>query len=161
ATESGYTGPTGRLPSPRCQSLTSAPARLDGVNTYRDLGLHPNLATLLALFGEDRLDAVWLARLTRMGLLRASFGPPEGVRGLRDYTGMRTRPIQERTRCFQRLEKLLESALVKVSSVASKLTTVSAQDMIRAMAAGQRDPRVLASLARSRMKAKRDELAEA
>ena len=74
---------------------------------------------------------------------------------------MRTRLIQERTRCFQRLEKLLESALVKVSSVASKLTTVSAQDMIKAMIAGQRDPRALAALARTRMKAKRDDLAEA
>jgi len=59
------------------------------------------------------------------------------------------------------MEKLLESALVKLSSVASKLTTISAQDMIKAMIAGQRDPRVLASLARTNMKAKREELAEA
>ncbi len=96
-----------------------------------------------------------------MGLLRASFVPPKAVRDLRDYTRMRTRLIQERTRCFQRLEKLLEPALVEVSSVASKLTTASAKDMIEAMAAGQRDPRVLASLARTSMKAKRDDLAEA
>ena len=109
----------------------------------------------------DRLDAMWLARLTEMGLLRASFVPPKAIRDLRDYTRMRTRLIQERTRCFQRLEKLLESALIKVSSVASKLTTISAQDMIKAMAAGQRDPRVLASLARTSMKAKHDELAAA
>jgi transposase len=109
----------------------------------------------------DKLDAMWLARLTEMGLLRASFVPPKAIRDLRDYTRMRTRLTQERTRCFQRLEKLLESALVKVSSVASKLTTLSAQDMIRAMAAGQRDPKVLASLARTAMKAKREELAEA
>src|ERR1700722_16463155 len=104
---------------------------------------------------------MWLARLTEMGLLRASFVPPKAIRDLRDYTRMRTRLTQERTRCFQRLEKLLEGALVKVSSVASKLTTISAQDMIRAMAAGQRDPRVLASLARTAMRAKREELAEA
>ena len=109
----------------------------------------------------DKLDAMWLARLTEMGLLRASFVPPKAIRDLRDYTRMRTRLIQERTRCFQRLEKLLEGALIKISSVASKLTTVSAQDMIKAMAAGQRDPQVLASLARTSMKAKRDELAEA
>jgi transposase len=109
----------------------------------------------------DKLDAMWLARLTEMGLLRASFVPPKAIRDLRDYTRMRARLTQERTRCFQRLEKLLESALVKVSSVASKLTTISAQDMIRAMAAGQRDPRVLASLARTSMRAKREELAEA
>jgi transposase len=61
----------------------------------------------------DKLDAMWLARLTEMGLLRASFVPPKPIRDLRDYTRMRTRLIQERTRCFQRLEKLLESALVK------------------------------------------------
>jgi transposase len=109
----------------------------------------------------DKLDAMWLARLTEMGLLRASFVPPKAIRDLRDYTRMRTRLVQERTRCFQRLEKLLESALVKVSSVASKLTTLSAQDMIRAMIAGQRDPRVLADLARGPMRARREELAEA
>ncbi len=83
------------------------------------------------------------------------------VRDLRDYTRMRTRLIQERTRCWQRLEKLLEGALVKLSSVASKLTTVSAQDMIKALIAGQRDPRVLAGLARGRMRAKHDDLLEA
>jgi transposase len=109
----------------------------------------------------DKLDAMWLARLTEMGLLRASFVPPKAIRDLRDYTRMRTRLTQERTRCWQRLEKLLESALVKVSAVASKLTTVSAQDMIKAMIAGQRDPHQLAALARTRMKAKHDELVEA
>ena len=109
----------------------------------------------------DPLDAQWLARLTEMGLLRASFVPPRAIRDLRDYTRARARLVQERTRCWQRLEKLLEGALVKLSSVASKLTTVSAQDMIRAMIAGQRDPRVLAALARTGMKAKHDELVEA
>ena len=64
----------------------------------------------------DKLDAMWLARLTEMGLLRASFVPPKAIRDLRDYTRMRTRLVQERTRCFQRLEKLLEGALVKLSS---------------------------------------------
>jgi len=109
----------------------------------------------------DKLDAQWLARLTEMGLLRASFVPPKPIRDLRDYTRARTRLVQERTRCFQRLEKLLEGALVKLSSVASKLTTVSAQDMITAMIAGQRDPKVLAGLARTGMKAKHDDLVQA
>jgi transposase len=109
----------------------------------------------------DKLDAMWLARLTELGLLHASFVPPKAIRDLRDYTRARTRLVQERTRCWQRLEKLLESALVKVSSVASKLTTISAQDMIKAMIAGQRDPAALAALARGRMKAKHDDLAEA
>src|SRR5947209_10869560 len=109
----------------------------------------------------DKLDAQWLARLTELGLLRASFVPPKPIRDLRDYTRARTRLVHERTRCWQRLEKLLESALVKVSSVASKLTTLSAQDMIKAMIAGQRDPQVLAGLARTRMKAKHDDLVQA
>ena len=109
----------------------------------------------------DRLDAMWLARLTEMGLLRASFVPPRAIRDLRDYTRMRTRLVQERTRCFQRMEKLLESALVKLSSVASKLTTLSAQDMIRAMIAGQRDPLILAGLARTAMRARHDDLVQA
>jgi transposase len=109
----------------------------------------------------DKLDAQWLARLTEMGLLRASFVPPKPIRDLRDYTRTRTRLVQERTRAWQRLEKLLEGALVKLSAVASKLTTVSAQDMIKAMIAGQRDPQVLAGLARTRMKARHDDLVEA
>jgi transposase len=109
----------------------------------------------------DKLDAQWLARLTGLGLLRASFVPPKAIRDLRDYTRMRTRLVQERTRCWQRLEKLLESALVKVSSVAGKLTTVSAQDMVKALTGGERDPRKLAGLARTRMKAKHDDLVQA
>ena len=109
----------------------------------------------------DKLDAMWLARLTEMGLLRPGFVPPRAIRDLRDYTRARARLVQERTRCWQRLEKLLEGALVKVSSVASKLTTVSAQDMIKAMIAGERDPQVLAGLARTRMKAKHDDLVQA
>jgi transposase len=109
----------------------------------------------------DKLDAMWLARLTELGLLRASFVPPRAIRDLRDYTRARTRLVQERTRCWQRLEKLLEGALVKVSSVASKLTTLSAQDMIKAMIAGERDPQVLAALARGRMKARHDDLVQA
>ncbi len=90
----------------------------------------------------DRLDAMWLARLTEMGMLRPSFVPPAPVRVLRDYARARTHLVQDRTRCWQRLEKLLEGALIKVSAVASKLTTVSAQDMIKAMIGGQRDPHV-------------------
>jgi transposase len=109
----------------------------------------------------DKLDAQWLARLTEWGMLRPSFVPPKAIRDLRDYTRARALLVRERTRCWQRLEKLLEGALIKVSSVASKLTTLSAQDMINAMIAGQRDPRALAGLARARMKAKHDDLVAA
>jgi transposase len=110
---------------------------------------------------SDKQDAMWLARLTEMGLLRASFVPPAAIRDLRDYTRARTRLVQERTRCWQRMEKLLEGALIKLSSVASTLTTESARDMIKALIAGQRDPHTLAALARTRMKAKHDDLVEA
>jgi transposase len=109
----------------------------------------------------DRLDAVWLARLTEMGLLRPSFVPPAQIRALRGCTRARTRLTQDKTRCWARLEKLLEDALIKVSAVASKLTTASVQDMIGAMIDGQRDPQVLAGLARGRMKAKHAALAQA
>jgi transposase len=109
----------------------------------------------------DKLDAVWLARLTELGLLRPSFVPPAEIRALRGYARARTRLTGDRTRCWARMEKLLEDALIKVSAVASKLTTLSVQDMIAAMIDGQRDPQVLAGLARGRMKAKHDALVQA
>ena len=96
----------------------------------------------------------------RAGLLRASFVPPEEIRRLRDYTRARTQLVQERTRCLQRLEKLLEGALIKISAVATRLNQVGQGDD-QAMIAGERDPRTLAALARGRMKAKRDDLVEA
>jgi transposase len=109
----------------------------------------------------DKLDSMWLARLTEWGMLRPCFVPPAPIRALRDYTRARTDLVRERTRCWQRLEKLLEGALIKLSSVASKLTTQSAQDMITAMIAGERDPRILADMAQTRMRAKHDALVEA
>ena len=67
----------------------------------------------------DRLDAVWLAKLTERGMLRPSFVPPAEIRVLRDYTRMRVDLTHERTRHYSRLEKLLEDALIKVSTMAS------------------------------------------
>jgi transposase len=106
----------------------------------------------------DKLDAVWLAKLTEKGLLRPSFVPPAEIRRLRDYTRMRADLTRDRTRYWQRLEKLLEDALIKISSVASTLVTLSTRDMIEALIAGERDPYRLAELARGKMKAKRSEL---
>ncbi|MGZ6589903.1 MAG: IS110 family transposase, partial [Solirubrobacteraceae bacterium] len=106
----------------------------------------------------DKLDAVWLAKLTEKGLLRPSFVPPQPIRQLRDYTRLRVDLTRERARYWQRLEKLLEDALIKLSSVASTLDTLSARDMIEALIAGERDPRRLADLARGRMKTKRSAL---
>ncbi len=109
----------------------------------------------------DRLDAVWLAKLTERGMLRPSFVPPAEIRQLRDYTRLRVDLTHERARYWQRLEKLLEDALIKVSSVASTLDTASTRDMVEALIQGQRDPRVLAGLARGKMKAKHAALVEA
>jgi transposase len=109
----------------------------------------------------DKLDAVWLAKLTEKGLLRPSFVPPAPIRELRDYTRLRTDLTRERTRYWQRLEKLLEDSLIKVSAVASTLDTLSVRDMLEALIAGERDPRRLADLARGRMKTKRAALIEA
>lgn len=109
----------------------------------------------------DKIDAVWVAKLTERGMLRASFVPPAPIRVLRDYTRLRVDLTHERTRYWQRLEKLLEDALIKISSVASKLTTRSTRDMIKALIDGQRDPQRLADLARGPMRAKRAQLVEA
>ena len=109
----------------------------------------------------DKLDAVWLAKLTERGMLRPSFVPPAEIRRLRDYTRLRVDLTHERTRYWQRLEKLLEDALIKVSSVASTLETASVRDMLGALIAGERDPKVLAGLARGRMRAKHAALVEA
>ncbi len=109
----------------------------------------------------DKLDAVWLAKLTEKGLLRPSFVPPAPIRQLRDYTRLRVDLTRERSRYWQRLEKLLEDALIKLSSVASTLNTLSARDMIEALIAGERDPRRLADLARGRMQTKRSALIKA
>ena len=106
----------------------------------------------------DKLDAVWLAKLTEKGLLRPSFVPPAPIRELRDYTRLRDDLTRERTRYWQRLEKLLEDALIKLSSVASTLDPLSVRDMIEALIAGERDPRRLADLARGRMKTKHSAL---
>jgi transposase len=109
----------------------------------------------------DKLDAVWQAKLTERGMLRPSFVPPAEIRELRDYTRLRTDLTRERTRYWQRLEKLLEDSLIKVSAVASSLDTLSVRDMLEALIAGERDPGVLASLARGRMKTKHAALVEA
>ncbi|MFL6297811.1 MAG: IS110 family transposase, partial [Actinomycetes bacterium] len=103
----------------------------------------------------DRLDAVWLAKLNERGMLRPSFVPPAEIRQLRDYTRLRSDLTAERGRQVQRLEKLLEDALIKLGTVATDIMGVSGRAMLEALIAGQRDPKVLAELARGRMRGKR------
>jgi transposase len=109
----------------------------------------------------DKLDAVWLAKLTENGMLRPSFVPPAQVRQLRDYTRLRIDLTRERTRHWQRLEKLLEDALIKVSAVASTITAMSVRDMLEALIGGERDPHRLADLARGKMRSKHGALVAA
>jgi transposase len=109
----------------------------------------------------DKLDAVWLAKLNERGMLRPSFVPPREIRALRDYTRLRTELVEERSRHKQRLEKLLEDALIKLSSVATDLLGVSSRAMIEALIAGERDPAAIADLARGRLNSKRAALLEA
>ena len=96
----------------------------------------------------DKLDAVWLAKLNERGMLRPSFIPPAQIRQLRDYTRLRSDLTQERSRHVQRLEKLLEDALIKLSTVATDIVGVSGRSMLAALIVGQRDPKVLAELAK-------------
>jgi transposase len=96
----------------------------------------------------DRLDAQWIARLAEMGLLRPSFVPPPEIRALRDLTRTRAQLVRDRTREWQRLEKLLEGALVKLSSAVHSLArTKTARDILQAIAGGESDPGTLAALA--------------
>lgn len=109
----------------------------------------------------DRLDAVWLAKLNEKGMLRPSFVPPVEIRQLRDYTRLRTDLTQERTRHKERTEKLLEDALIKLSTVATDIFGVSGRAMMDALVAGERDPNTLAAMARGRMRVKQAALIEA
>lgn len=102
----------------------------------------------------DKLDAVWLCRLAERDMLRPSFVPPAPIRRLRDLTRYRVDLVTTRTAEKQRVEKLLEDAGVKLSSVASDIFGVSGRTMMNALIAGERDPDVLADLARGRLRKK-------
>jgi transposase len=109
----------------------------------------------------DVADATWLAQLGAHGLVRGSFVPPEPIRALRDLTRARTAITRERSREVQRLEKLLEDAGIKLSAVASDIVGVSGRAMLESLITGQRDPAVLADLAKRRLRSKIPALTEA
>jgi len=109
----------------------------------------------------DKLDAVWLCKVAERQMLRPSFVPPPQIRRLRDVTRYRTDLVEARTAEKQRVEKLLEDAQIKLSVVASDIFGVSGRDMMAALISGQRDPQVLARMARGRMRAKIAQLEEA
>lgn len=110
---------------------------------------------------SDVSDARWLADLAAHGLLRASFVPEETQRQLRDLTRTRKHYAEEQNREYSRMEKSLEDAGIKLSSVASSLTLVSVRNILDAMVAGERDPQVLAGLVHPTMRKKTLPLVEA
>ena len=109
----------------------------------------------------DRLDAVWLCKVAERQMLRPSFVPPPPIRRLRDLTRYRADLVTVRTAEKQRVEKLLEDAQIKLSVVASDIFGVSGRAMLAALVAGERDPVVLAELARGSMRGKRGRLRDA
>ena len=122
-----------------------------------------NAAHIKAVPGRktDVRDAEWIAQLLEHGLLSPSVVPPPESRRLRMLTRYRVQLMGDRTRDAIRLELMLEDASIKLSAVASSLTTVSARSMLTAMIAGERDPRVLADLAKGKLRAKIPQLTEA
>jgi len=109
----------------------------------------------------DRLDAVWLAKVAERQMIRASFVPPAPIRRLRDLTRYRVALVDDASAEKNRVEKLLEDAQIKLSVVASDIFGVSGRDMMDQLIGGQRDPKVLAQLARARMRTKIPQLEEA
>lgn len=109
----------------------------------------------------DVKDCEWIAELLEHGLLKASFIPPEPIRDLRDLTRYRKTLIRERASQVNRVQKLLETANIKLASVATDVMGASGRAMLKALISGQRDAEQLAQLAKGTLCAKRGDLAEA
>jgi transposase len=109
----------------------------------------------------DKIDAVWLAKLAERSMVTPSFVPAEAMRHVRDLARARFDLVGDRTRVKQRVEKLLEDSLVKISSVLTDIHGVSGRAIIEALIAGERDPKVLAGLAKGKARARTSALAEA
>jgi transposase len=109
----------------------------------------------------DLSDAEWLADVAAHGMVRPSFVPPPQIRELREITRYRKTQVDARGKEIQRLEKVLQDAGIKLTSVASAVWSKSSRLMIEAMIEGERDPKVLAQMAKSRLRGKIPALEEA
>ena len=109
----------------------------------------------------DVKDSEWLAHLTRCGLIRPSFVPPLPIRELRELTRYRRSLVNDQARERNRIQKLLETASIKLASVASDVFGLSGRAMLRALADGETDPKRLAELAKSTLRKKIPALVEA
>jgi transposase len=110
---------------------------------------------------SDLSDAEWLADVAAHGMVRPSFVPPPEIRELRELTRYRKTQVDARGREIQRLEKALQDAGLKITSVASSVWSVSSRQIIEALIAGERDTAVLARMAKGRMRSKISQLEEA
>jgi len=109
----------------------------------------------------DRLDAKWIARLLRVGLLKGSFIPAPEIRELKDLVRHRTTLIRDKARAVQRVQKILEDANIKLTSVATDVMGVSSRAILDHLLAGKTDPEFLADLAKGRLRKKIPELQKA
>jgi len=109
----------------------------------------------------DVSDAEWIAELLQYGLLRASFVPPRGQRALRELTRARTTFVRERATLVNRVQKVLESANLKLGDVARDVLGVSGRAMLDAVIEGHTGPEQMAGLARGRLRNKHDQLVKA
>lgn len=109
----------------------------------------------------DMKDAEWIADLLRHGLLQSSFVPDKDQRELREMARYRRTLIRDRSQVVNRIQKVLEGASIKLSSVASDVVGVSGRAMLEAMVSGEKDPGKLAELSRGKLAAKRSALEEA
>ncbi|CAB3395957.1 transposase [Kyrpidia spormannii] len=109
----------------------------------------------------DVKDAEWIADLLRHGLLQPSFIPSREQRELRELIRYRQELVDERAREANRIQKVLEGANIKLSSVATDILGKSGREILKALIEGQTDPEALADMAKGRMKAKREELRRA
>jgi transposase len=106
----------------------------------------------------DVSDAEWIADLLRHGLLRGSFIPPEGQRELRELTRHRTNFVRERATLVNRVQKTLESANIKLASVATNVMGASGRAILDAIITGSTTPTEMAKLAKGRLREKREQL---
>ena len=102
----------------------------------------------------DIKDCEWIAELLQHGLLRSSFVPAEPIRELRDLNRNRSILTQQRATVSNRIEKVLEDANIKLTSVASHVLGQSGRAMLHAMVEGVVDPAKLADMARAKLRRK-------
>jgi hypothetical protein len=110
---------------------------------------------------SDKIDAVWLAKLAERSMVSPSFVPAEAMRHVRDLARARFDLVEDRTRVKQRVEKLLEDSLVKISSVLTDIHGLSGRAVMEALIVGERGPKRLAGLAKGKARARLGALEEA